>query len=54
MPVDRTAQHEAIAAHASQAVPGSVLWRRLELQGPTETLRWLRRTGSPGEVDPAD
>lgn len=40
--VDRTAQHEAIACHASQAVPGSVLWRRLELQGSTETLRWLR------------
>lgn len=40
--VDRTAQHEAIACHASQAVPGSVLWRRLELQGTTETLRWLR------------
>lgn len=41
--VDRTAQHRAIAAHASQAVPGSVLWRRLELQQNTETLRWLRR-----------
>lgn len=40
--VDRAAQHEAIAQHASQAVPGSVLWRRLELQGSTETLRWLR------------
>lgn len=40
--VDRTAQHEAIACHASQAVPGSALWRRLELQGSTETLRWIR------------
>lgn len=40
--VDRGAQRRAIAAHASQAVPGSVLWRRLELQGDTETLRWLR------------
>lgn len=40
--VDRAAQHRAIRAHASQAVPGSVLWRRLELQGDVETLRWLR------------
>lgn len=40
--VDRTAQRSAIACHASQAVPGSVLWRRLELQGSTETLRYLR------------
>lgn len=40
--VDRAAQHRAIACHASQAVPGSVLWRRLELQGESETLRWLR------------
>ena len=35
-------QHRAIACHVSQAVPGSVLWRRLELQGDTETLAWLR------------
>lgn len=40
--VDRVAQHEAIVCHVSQAVPGSVLWRRLELQGSTETLRYLR------------
>jgi LmbE family N-acetylglucosaminyl deacetylase len=40
--VDRAAQHRAIACHVSQAVPGSVLWRRLELQGDTETLAWLR------------
>lgn len=39
--VDRAAQHRAIAAHASQAVPGSVLWRRLELLGDTEHLRRL-------------
>ncbi|AXH96725.1 PIG-L deacetylase family protein [Ornithinimicrobium avium] len=44
--VDRAAQHEAIAQHASQAVPGSVLWRRLELQGSTETLCWLRGPGA--------
>lgn len=46
--VDRTAQHAAIACHASQAVPGSVLWRRLELQGSTETLRWMRGPGTDG------
>lgn len=37
--VDRERQHAAIAAHASQAVPGSVLWRRLELLGDQEHLR---------------
>lgn len=37
--VDRGRQREAIAAHASQAVPGSVLWRRLELLGDREHLR---------------
>lgn len=41
--VDRTAQHAAIVCHATQATPDSVLWRRLELQGSTETLRWLHR-----------
>lgn len=41
--VDREAQSRAIAKHASQAVPGSVLWRRLELQGNEEHLIWLRR-----------
>ena len=41
--VDRTAQRAAVDRHPSQAVPGSVLWRRLELQGNTEHLRWLRR-----------
>lgn len=40
--VDRDRQHVAIQAHASQALPGSVLWRRLELLGDTESLRWLR------------
>jgi LmbE family N-acetylglucosaminyl deacetylase/uncharacterized OsmC-like protein len=43
LPVDRERQHVAIQAHTSQAVPGSVLWRRLELLGNTESLRWLRR-----------
>jgi N-acetylglucosamine malate deacetylase 2 len=37
--VDRDRQRRAIAAHASQAVPGSVLWRRIELLGDREHLR---------------
>lgn len=37
--VDRRRQRMAIACHASQAVPGSVLWRRLELLGDLEYLR---------------
>ncbi len=43
LPVDRRRQMQAVACHASQAVPGSALWRRLELLGDTEHLRWLRR-----------
>lgn len=39
--VDRGRQRSAIEAHVSQAVPGSVLWRRLELLGDVEYLRWL-------------
>ncbi len=41
--VDRAPQLEAVGCHPSQAVPGSVLWRRLELLGDSEHLRWLRR-----------
>ena len=37
--VDRTRQSSAVACHPSQAVPGSVLWRRLELTGDREYLR---------------
>jgi LmbE family N-acetylglucosaminyl deacetylase len=44
VPVDRRPQHQAIRHHASQAVPTSVLWRRLELLGPVEHLRWLPNT----------
>lgn len=42
LPVDRSRQREAVARHPSQAVPGSALWRRLDLLGDTEHLRWLR------------
>lgn len=41
--VDRAAQFEAIACHASQSAHNRVLWRRLELMGNTEHLRYLRR-----------
>jgi LmbE family N-acetylglucosaminyl deacetylase len=40
--VDRARQRLASQAHTSQALPSSVLWRRLELLGNTESLRWLR------------
>jgi len=42
--VDRTRQLVAVRAHASQAVPSSVLWRRLELLGGFEHLRWVDPT----------
>ena len=36
--VARDRQLAAISAHSSQAVPGSVLWRRLDLLGDSEYL----------------
>jgi len=39
--LDRTRQRVASHAHKSQALPSSVLWRRLELLGDSESLRWL-------------
>ncbi len=47
LPVSRDRQRRAIHAHASQAVPGSALWDRLDLLGDTEHLRWLRPLGQP-------
>lgn len=41
VPVDRARQRAAVACHRSQAIPSSVLWRRLELLGDVEHLRWL-------------
>jgi N-acetylglucosamine malate deacetylase 2 len=41
VPVDRVRQTRAVHRHASQAVPGSVLWHRLELLGDVEHLRLL-------------
>lgn len=42
--VDRRRQRAAVAAHASQSISNPVLWRRLELLGDTESLRWLRHS----------
>lgn len=39
--VDRTRQRRAALMHASQISPAAVLWRRLQLQGDCEHLRWL-------------
>jgi LmbE family N-acetylglucosaminyl deacetylase/organic hydroperoxide reductase OsmC/OhrA len=50
--VDRQHQRIASLAHASQAVPTSVLWRRLDLLGDEEYLRWLRRRSAPAVSDP--
>ncbi|MHB1486511.1 MAG: PIG-L deacetylase family protein [Acidimicrobiales bacterium] len=41
--VDRYRQRTAIACHASQSADNPVLWRRLELSGNQEYLRWLSR-----------
>lgn len=47
VPVDRERQRIASLAHASQAAPTSVLWRRLEVLGDVEHLRWLRHPQPP-------
>jgi N-acetylglucosamine malate deacetylase 2 len=39
--VDRTRQHVAIRCHHSQSADNPVLWRRLDLLGPSEHLRYL-------------
>ncbi len=44
--VSRERQLAAVRAHASQSIPTSVLWRRLELLGDQESLRWLHQAGA--------
>jgi N-acetylglucosamine malate deacetylase 2 len=39
--VDRIRQRRAALAHASQISPSAVVWRRWQLQGDREHLRWL-------------
>jgi LmbE family N-acetylglucosaminyl deacetylase len=46
--VDRARQLAAVRCHPSQAVPGSVLWRRLDLLGNGEHLRWLHSHAPTG------
>jgi N-acetylglucosamine malate deacetylase 2 len=41
--VNRVKQRRAALMHESQISPAAVLWRRLQLQGDCEHLRWLRR-----------
>lgn len=52
--VDRQHQRIASLAHASQAVPATVLWHRLDLLGDQEHLRWLRRHAVTVASAPAD
>ena len=40
--VGRARQRRAALMHASQISPTAVLWRRLQLQGDCEHLRWLQ------------
>jgi N-acetylglucosamine malate deacetylase 2 len=60
VPVDRACQRRAAWLHASQISPTAVLWRRLELQGDTEHLRWLlppaplTNPASPGRARPSE
>ena len=44
---DRVSQRAAALRHATQVSPGAVLWRRLEMQGNEEYLRWLRIAAVP-------
>ena len=46
--VNRIRQRHAAQAHPSQALPTSALWRRLDLLGDTEGLRWLSIPPSAG------
>lgn len=43
IPVDRARQRRAMECHRSQAINTPVPWRRLELTGELEWLRYLRR-----------
>lgn len=46
MRVDRARQRKAALLHVTQISPAAVLWRRLQLQGDCEHLRWLRPEAS--------
>jgi LmbE family N-acetylglucosaminyl deacetylase len=50
VPVDRRRQLNAIRGHASQSTGNPVLWRRLELQGDVEWLRWIETDSTTGQL----
>lgn len=52
--VSRNRQRRAALLHTSQISPGAVLWRRLQLQGDCEYLRWLVPPREPGQTVPAE
>lgn len=55
--VDRTRQYQAIACHTSQSSDNPILWRRIDLLGDKEALRWLRPPASrdrPPVANPSD
>jgi len=50
--VDRAPQRRAALMHASQISPAATLWRRLQLQGDREHLRWLiPSAGKPDQLE---
>lgn len=53
--VDRTRQRRAIRCHRSQSTENPVLYRRLDLLGPTEHLRLLRPApGNAADINPPE
>lgn len=46
--VDRARHRNAALLHATQISPTAVLWRRLQLLGDCEHLRWLRPASADG------
>jgi LmbE family N-acetylglucosaminyl deacetylase len=56
--VDRVRHRGAAQLHATQISPAAVLWRRLQLLGDCEHLRWLRQAAAdaaaPGGAGGAD
>ena len=52
--VSRNRQRRAALLHTSQISPDAVLWRRLQLQGDCEYLRWLVPPRKPGETAPGE
>lgn len=50
--VDRARQRKAALLHVTQVSPTAVLWRRLQLQGECEHLRWLLPPAAPRKSKP--